>query len=80
MAKGKKSGGKDWTPGNGGPGRPKLPEDVREIKKLNIAEMERILNHCMASTRGIRSDLDSYLIGFWVKLKKLMKSKCLKRL
>lgn len=54
MAKGKKTGGKDYAPGhkNPGPGRPPLPSDIIEIKKLNIAEMERVLNQCLTMSRA----------------------------
>ncbi len=45
MAKGKKTGGRDFQPGNsGGPGQPKIPEEIREARKLNRLEFERILN------------------------------------
>ena len=45
MAKGKKSGGRDFPPGvSGNPaGGPGLPQDVRDARKLNTAEVTRIL-------------------------------------
>jgi hypothetical protein len=46
MAKGKKTGGKDFKPGEtGNPnGRPPVPADLREARSLNKVELERILN------------------------------------
>ena len=46
MAKGNKTGGKDFEPGRSGNpnGRPRLPEDLREARALNKTEFERILN------------------------------------
>lgn len=40
-----KSGGKNFQKGQpGGPGAPKLPEDIKQARKLNSIEAERILN------------------------------------
>lgn len=45
MARGFKTGGRDWQKGkSGGPGAPKMPEEVRQARKLNKVEAERILN------------------------------------
>lgn len=45
MAHGKKTGGRDFEPGNpGGPGRPALPEDIKQARVLNKVELERVLN------------------------------------
>ncbi len=45
MAIGKKTGGRDFEPGNSAsPGRPQLPEDLKQARKLNKAEFERIAN------------------------------------
>jgi len=45
MAKGKKTGGRDFQAGNpGGPGQPKIPEEVKAARKLNRIELERIIN------------------------------------
>jgi hypothetical protein len=46
MAKGFKSGGKDFRPGQSGnpKGRPALPEDIKEARTLNKLEFERIVN------------------------------------
>jgi hypothetical protein len=44
MAKGRKTGGKDFELGKpGGPGRPSLPEDLRTAKKLTQTEFEKIM-------------------------------------
>lgn len=51
MAKGRKTGGKDFTPGHDRGGRPALPDDVKQLKKLNVAEMERVLNNCLQMNR-----------------------------
>lgn len=42
MAKNMKTGGRDFQPGN--PGRPPLPSDVKEIRRLNTVEFERLAN------------------------------------
>lgn len=45
MAKGIKTGGKNFEPGNpGGPGAPKIPEEIKQARKLNRLEFERVLN------------------------------------
>lgn len=45
MAVGKKTGGKDFTPGNpGGPGRPPIPDDIKNARRLNRQEVERTVN------------------------------------
>ncbi len=44
MAKGKKTGGRDFKPGwEGGPGAPTIPEDVKQSRKMNRIEFERVL-------------------------------------
>lgn len=44
MAKGRKTGGKDFVPGDERAGRPRLPDDVKAVKKLTTTEFQRILN------------------------------------
>jgi len=46
MAKGKKTGGRDWKPGESGnpSGRPPLPEHLKGVKKMNKHQFESILN------------------------------------
>jgi hypothetical protein len=45
---GTKTGGKDFQIGNaGGPGKPKLPDDVKQARKLNKIEFERVLNEAI---------------------------------
>lgn len=46
MPKGKKVGGRDFKPGQSGNpnGRPKLPTDVKEARKLNKSAIEILLN------------------------------------
>lgn len=52
MARGKKTGGKDFVPGNvHGKGRPKVPDDVKEARKLNQVEFERVANKYLYLTR-----------------------------
>ncbi len=60
MARGKKTGGKDFRPGvSGNPaGRPPLPEDIRAARKLNSLEFERIINELLYLTP---QDLDARL-------------------
>lgn len=44
MAKGKKTGGRDFQPGHPGMGgRPPIPEDIRRAMRLNRTEFQRIL-------------------------------------
>lgn len=52
MAKGTKTGGRDFPPGvSGNPGgRPPLPADLREARRLNQAEFERVANKYLAFT------------------------------
>lgn len=46
MAYGRKTGGRNFKPGQSGNpnGRPVLPEEIKEARRLNKAEFERILN------------------------------------
>ena len=48
MAKGIKTGGKDFVKGKpGGPGRPPLPDDVKELRQLTRADLDRHLTRLM---------------------------------
>lgn len=45
MAIGKKTGGRNFKPGyKGGPGRPRVPEDLKKSRKYNRHDFERVLN------------------------------------
>lgn len=46
MARGKKTGGRDFKPGESGnpAGQTPLPADIKEARKLNKQEIERVLN------------------------------------
>lgn len=45
MAKGTKTGGKDFKKGwKGGPGRPKVPEDLKEVRKITNTSLETKLH------------------------------------
>ena len=46
MAKGKKTGGRDWKPGEcpNPAGRPPLPAEINEIKRLDKAKFEEVLH------------------------------------
>lgn len=45
MARGKKTGGRPFPKGNKlSPGRPRLPPEIKEGRKLNQAELERVIN------------------------------------
>ena len=58
MAKGTKTGGKDFEKGHlGGPGRPPLPGDIKEAPKLNLDELERVLNRFLYMTRAELQDV-----------------------
>ena len=68
MAIGKKSGGRDFEPGQSGNpnGRPKLPGDIKEARKLNAIEFERIANKFLFLSReeikAIVNDPDTTMI------------------
>lgn len=48
MARGRKTGGRDFQKGQpGGPGRPRLPDDIKQSRALTKIELERILNKFM---------------------------------
>ncbi len=53
MPKGKKAGGRDWEPGQSGNpnGRPALPGDVREARKINAIEVTRRITKYLDSTK-----------------------------
>jgi hypothetical protein len=53
MAKGRKTGGKDFEPGKSGnpAGRPPLPEDVRLAKNINQRQFELIMNDVLFLTK-----------------------------
>lgn len=47
MAKGRKTGGRDWKPGmeqSAGPGRPAVTPQLKQLKKLNQESLAKILN------------------------------------
>lgn len=51
MARGKKTGGKDYSPGNpGGPGRPVMSPEQREMRKLTRTQINDILNRYFWAT------------------------------
>lgn len=54
MAKGKKTGGRDFKKGvSGNPGgSPKIPDDLKEARKLSRIEMERVLNRYIHMTKS----------------------------
>lgn len=52
MAKGKKSGGRDFEPGNKlGKGQPPLPPDLREVRKLGRSQVEAKLWDLISKTK-----------------------------
>lgn len=62
MAKGKKTGGRDWKPGESGNlnGAPGYPKDIRESRKLNQQELERTINRLIYLTPAeLRAVLDN---------------------
>jgi len=44
MAKGKKTGGKDFVPGDPRAGRPPMPADLKKANALTTAELKRVMN------------------------------------
>lgn len=53
MAKGRKTGGRDFVPGQSGnpAGKPPTPEDVKNARKENTSEVTRILTKHLAMSR-----------------------------
>lgn len=53
MALGKKTGGKDWKPGEApkSPGRPPLPKEILAARRLDKDAFERILHEFMHMTK-----------------------------
>ena len=51
MAKGKKTGGRNFT-GQPGPGRPRLPKAVKEARKLTKVEFESVVHAMSFMTRA----------------------------
>jgi hypothetical protein len=59
MARGKKTGGRDFKPGEGG--RPRLPQDIKDARKINQVEFERVVNEFLYMTKaGIRERLEAF--------------------
>jgi hypothetical protein len=54
MAKGRKTGGRNWKKGETGnaKGAPKVPEDIKEARRLNGPEFDRIANKLLAMTKA----------------------------
>lgn len=47
-----KTGGRNFAPGHKfGKGAPRVPEDIKQLRKLNKEELERILNKYIDMTR-----------------------------
>jgi hypothetical protein len=58
MARGKKTGGRDLKPGEtANPnGRPKVPEDIKQLRQLNKDELLKILNKYVYLTKSDLKD------------------------
>jgi hypothetical protein len=88
MAKGQKSGGRNFKSGiSGNPnGRPKLPKDLRTIRSLTAAEFTRETNHLLFLTEQeietiIQNSNESVFRRIMAKsLKEALKNADLKRL
>lgn len=53
MTKGRKTGGKDFEPGNpGGPGQPTIPPELKAARRLNKVEFELIANKYVFATKA----------------------------
>lgn len=52
MAKGKKTGGKDFVPGKSGNinGRPSIPKELRDLKKYTAEELEELITTLFNAT------------------------------
>ena len=53
MAKGRKTGGRNWKKGETGnsKGAPKVPEDIKDARRLNGPEFDRIANKLLSMTK-----------------------------
>lgn len=53
MAKGQKTGGRNWKKGESGnaKGAPKIPDDLKDARRLNGPEFERIANKLLAMNK-----------------------------
>lgn len=52
MTMGRKTGGRDWVKGqSGNPAGSKLPEDIKEGRKINRMEVERVFNKLMNAAK-----------------------------
>lgn len=52
MAKGRKTGGKDFVPGDPRAGRPPLPPELRAVRRLTKTEFERLANKYLWASAG----------------------------
>lgn len=54
MPRGKKTGGRNFLPGQSGNpnGRPNVPEDLKQARNLNRIELDRLLNKMLGSTKA----------------------------
>src|SRR5689334_1629820 len=54
MAKGRKTGGRDWKPGESGnpKGGPGYPQDIRDSRKVTQFELERAINALIHMPEG----------------------------
>ena len=69
MAKGKKTGGRDFPQGNSLGGRPRIPDELKKSRKLNRLELETILNKYADMTGA---QINEALEGAMVPAKELM--------
>lgn len=70
MAKGKKTGGRDFIPGDERAGRPKKPEELRRLEKLTksevIAKLAQFLKMNVDELQVILEDKALPVIDHWV--------------
>lgn len=59
MAIGKKTGGRDWLPGESGNpnGRKPIPEDIKAIRKLTHDQIADVMETLLTTTEGGLTDL-----------------------
>lgn len=69
MAKGKKTGGKDFKPGHG-MGRPKLPEEIKQASNLTLAEsrakLSKFLYLTMDELEAVLRDKSMPVMDMWI--------------
>lgn len=60
MARGKKTGGRDFGPDNPppkSPGAPKLPKEIRDLRKLTVEQVEEIISTLLTANHDTLDEI-----------------------